>query len=376
MMGESLAFVFLLFAIGALLAFWYYQEKTAKGEKKNDSFVAGLKAIVTGENIKAMKLLREAALFDTNNLDAYLLLGDLVRERGNPRKALQIHHSLSERGIISASQKSRVLKSVALDYAAIGEHENAVNALKRAISLAPDNWLNNFLLGELEKLGRWEAAFDILSGVKGKDGIKKNQLALYKVMSGNLAAEGAQYHAARVFFKEALRVDPECKPAYIRIGDAYWAESRIDDAVEWWTKFIEKFPKIAWIVFERLERAAYHQGDFGRMITFYADFIIKYPDNAQARISLSGLYERMGRVEDAIAVLKNLPSEPTLETDIAYLDLIRKRDNIGGDTSGLIEKLRQKISQNREYACKSCSHISGEAVWYCPKCGAWNSFGI
>jgi lipopolysaccharide assembly protein B len=376
MIGENLLFVFILFAVGVLLAFWYYQEKSAKSEKKNDSFVAGLKAIITGETNSAMRLLREAALFDTNNLDAYLLLGDLVREKGNHRKALQIHHSLSERGLVSPDQKSRVLKSIALDYSALGEHENAVNSIKRAISLAPDNWLSNFLLIELEKLGKWEETFKVLSEMKGKDDARKSQLALYKVMSGNQAAEAAQYHNARVLFKEAIRVSPECKAAYIRIGDAYWAESRIDDAVEWWVKFIEKFPCVSHIVFERLERAAYDQGDFGRMITFYADFIVKHQDNAQARIALAGLYERMGRTDDAIAVLKNLPTEPNLENDIFSLDLVRKRDNINGDTSVLIEKIRRKIVQNSEFTCKKCAFISTEAVWFCPKCGAWESFGI
>ena len=375
MITENLAFIFLIFAIGVLLAIWYFQQRTGKKARFRDTFLQGLKAIVTGDRKKAMKLLRENALADTANIDAYVLLGDLVREEGSAAKALQIHRSALSRATLSKEQSARILKSLALDYTAIEDHDKAIEALNKALERKRDRWTEELLLEELEKKGKWEEAFELLSKFSSDNDKKKELLALYKVMIGNSTAETGNYHKARVLFKDAIRIDKDCKPAYMRIGDAYYADDRVDDAVEWWMKFTVKFPDIAWCCFERLERAAYEQKDFGRMIVFYSDFINEHPEVERAKVALAGLYERMGRLEDAIDVLDKL-DKPELPVSLRLLNLIRRRDNIDDRVGKLIENLESENQLKLDYKCSRCGYVSPGPIWYCFECGAWNSYGI
>lgn len=376
MIGENLGMAILIIIFSILLVVWYFRERTTKSEKKSDTFISGLKAIIMGDRAKAIRILREVASADTNNFDAYLILGDLLREEGNPKIALKIHKNLSIRANIDDLQKARALKSVALDYWAFSDFENSANALKKAKTLVQDKWIDNLLIENYEKLGLWNEALELLTKYPGKDLEKSKILALYKVMAGNKVAETRDFHHARILFKEAIKLNPDCKSAYMRIGDAYYAENRTDDAVEWWTKFTDKFPKIAWVAFERLERAAYDQGDFGRMIAFYANFSIKNPDIPEVFIALAELYKRMGRIDDAIGVLQNLSTEQTIETEIKLLNLLLQRDSSDPNIKGLAERIEKRFDKRTIFECRKCGFESPDAVWHCPKCGAWESFGI
>ncbi|GEM_PF-2149689 len=375
MISDSLGFILLIFALSALLAIWFSKNRTNSANRNKTRFADGLRAIVVGDRMRAMRILRETAIEDTSNAEAFILLGDLVREEIGPRKALQIHHSVADRKTLTPAESFRVSKSLALDYSKIGDHEMAADILARALKSNQDNWTKELLIEEYEKLGRWPEAFDLLSSFKNAALQHKGQLALYKVMMGNSAAENEKYHNARILFKDAIRIDEECPSAYLRIGDAYYAEGRIADAIEWWKKFCAKFPKIAWTSFERLERAAYDLSDFGSMITFYSKFISANTEDFRAREALSDLFVRMGRLDDAITTLQG-EFEAPIELEIKLLALIQKRDNIAGEIGELIGTICLRACGKYKYTCSSCGTKINDPMWYCFECGAWNSFGI
>ncbi|HHS50935.1 MAG TPA: tetratricopeptide repeat protein [candidate division Zixibacteria bacterium] len=374
MISDHLGLTLLIFALAALLALWFWKSKVGNVDRRRDKFAEGLRAIVMGERRKAIKILRETAIEDTSNAEAFILIGDLAREEIGPRKALQIHHSVADRKTLTKAERVRVSKSLAVDYAQMGDHEMSADILERTLKDSKDPWIKDFLLEELEKLGRWEEAFDLLSSSKNAVA-NKPQLALYKVMMGNSAAESEKYHNARVLFKDAIRLDNECPSAFMRIGDAYYAEGRLTEAVEWWKKFCEKFPKIGWTCFERLERAYYDLSDYGSMITFYGELLAAHEDDFHARGALSRLFERMGRLNDAIATLKASENLP-IELELSLLGLLKRRDDIGGDAGELIAKITSRSGTKYSFTCKECGCITGEPAWYCWDCGAWNSFGI
>jgi len=375
MISESLGFIFLIFTIATFLAIWFYREKTTRREKRKEDYILGLKEIVTGDKQKAIKLLRKAAFQDTNNVDAYILLGDLLREAGNLKKALQIHRSVTSRKVISTQNSSRALKSLALDYSSIGDHQKAADVLEKSRQLIDDNWTLKFLIQELEKLNNWEDAFQLLKKLSIDSERKNKHLAHYKVKMGDISAEKEEYHNARILFKDAIRLDKDCKEAYIRVGDAYYAEGRIDDGIDWWNKFSMLFPEICHAVFKRMERAAYEKGDFGEMITFYSKFVREHPDNIAAKIALSRLFERMGRLDDAISILEDIEEKP-LEVEIIYLDMISRREKIDGKTREIIDNISNDRLNIIMFRCEECGYKSIEPLWHCPECGSWNSFGI
>jgi lipopolysaccharide biosynthesis regulator YciM len=119
------------------------------------------------------------------------------------------------------------------------------------------------LLGAYEKTDQWEKALEVQNRVsKIKSLRNSSRAALYKVMQGRSLANQGEHHKARLAYKEALNLDDKCVPAYLYLGDAYMADDREDDAVEYWNKLLEQVPEAGFLVYPRLEKVLYDLGSW------------------------------------------------------------------------------------------------------------------
>ena len=95
-----------------------------------------------------------------------------------------------------------------------------------------------------------------------------------------------EHHRARLKYKEAVRIDERCTPAYLFIGDSYVLENRLEEAVTFWKKLIEIVPEYAYLTFERLEKAHFELGDFSAVVRVYQDLISRRPNDLRALFAL------------------------------------------------------------------------------------------
>ena len=65
----------------ALVIFFLINNRSKNIPTDTEAFNYALKALVDGDKDKAYNLLREIIAKDSNNIDAFLLLGDIVREK-------------------------------------------------------------------------------------------------------------------------------------------------------------------------------------------------------------------------------------------------------------------------------------------------------
>ncbi len=68
--------------------------------RKKDShtlYTEALEALLQGDSDSAFEKLRELIREDTENVRAYLKLGDIFRQRGQAEQAIKIHRSLTFR---------------------------------------------------------------------------------------------------------------------------------------------------------------------------------------------------------------------------------------------------------------------------------------
>ena len=118
----DLIIVLTVLAITAAGSIFAYFTRRPKPSKNTDSlYTDALNAMVRGDSNGAMRLLRDVVRQDTNHLDAYLQLGDILREEGNPQQAIKVHHSLTVRPGLSESLRMHIHKSLAQDYIAVRE---------------------------------------------------------------------------------------------------------------------------------------------------------------------------------------------------------------------------------------------------------------
>ena len=378
--GHILSIIFAFIIVFTVMAFFWSKAKRGRRKISPQLYIDALKALLAGEEKVAFQKFKEVARGDPENVDAYLKLGDLFRKNKRYDKALQIHKELTLRPSLSPEEKNEVLKSLSEDFSASGNHDKAISVLEELHkALEKDAWVTSRLLLEYEETERWEEAFELRKKVfSRKENQTKKILALYKALWGKARAEGGELHKARVAYKEALNYDEGCVPAYIHLGEAYYQEERLSDAVQYWKKLLEVVPDAGYLVFDKLEKTLFELGEYGDIPEIYENILSRDPKNTFALFSLARIYEKKGMMDPAVERYKQI-----LDTDPAFLSAklsLAKLYQQEGQKEKSVDLLDNLIENfppaEKEFICRRCGYKSSEPLWRCPSCKSWSSFNI
>lgn len=378
--GHILSIIFAFIIVFTVMAFLWSKAKREKRKISPELYIDALKALLSGEEKVAFQKLREVARRDPENVDAYLKLGDLFRKNKRYDKALQIHRELTLRPSLLPEEKNEILKSLAEDFSASGNHDKAISTLEELYKASEkDERVALRLLSEYEEIERWEEAFELRKKVFSRKENQTNKiLALYKVFWGKARAERGELHKARVAYKEALNYDENCVPAYIYLGEAYSRDERLNEAVEYWKKLLEMVPNAGYLVFDKLEKTLFELGEYGDIPEIYENLLSRTPKNTFALFSSARIYEKKGMVEPAVERYKQI-----LDTDPAFLSArlslakLYQQEGRKEEAFDLLDNLIADFPPaEKEFICQRCGYRSSEPLWRCPSCKSWNSFNI
>ena len=239
---NSLPIVFVLaaaiIAIGVRQFFLY---KPQKSPRTNNIYTEALNAMVRADKTKAVSLLRDVVKIDSDHVDAYLQLGNILRD-SNPQQAVKIHQTLTVRSNLSIEIQEDIHQALALDYKTLN---NLVRARKEADQILRLNkhsqWAVEFLLSLSVQEKNWDQAADRTRQLQKLTGNKNpNELIIYTVYKGLEKMKQEKKNEAKSFFEKAIKQAPELGLSYRYLGDVY-AESRdLVKAVENWEKTAAK----------------------------------------------------------------------------------------------------------------------------------------
>jgi len=377
--------IIIIFAVSFILlliiAFWS-RSRRKEAVPSQRAYLEALKALVAGEDKIAFQRFKQVVTEDTNNLDAYLKLGDLFRKKGQLDKALQVHNELTLRYGLSDEVRVEILKSLAEDYIEAKDWDKGVSTLNDILRLDHHNlWAKRKLLTCYEELSSWDEATKLREELsRDKQEKERNYpvLALYKVFQGNELASKEEYHKARLAYKEALNYDEKCVPAYLYLGEAYTADRRPEDAITYWRKLLEMVPQAGYLIFDRLEETLFEIGSYSEMAEIYDRILKDNPKDIKALQALAVISEKKGRRDQARESYKRI-----LEIDPNYLPAKLNLIKICQETGQLekaktdLEELSFKLGKRGEsFNCSKCGHKSEIPLWKCPTCKEWNSFNI
>lgn len=365
-------------AVGAV-----YLSRTRRRADTGDSqlYIEALQALVAGDDATAFSKLKEVVAVRTDNLDAYIQLGDILRKHKKTDRAIRVHKELTLRGGLTHRQQRDVHHALALDYLAAGNPGAAEQELREILKLTKsDLWAAERLVRLYEDEGRWDDALKMRTQVDKRLGEEhKDVLALYKYYAGEkILKDTDDGHKARMQFKEALDLDKNCLPAYLGIGETYYHDQRIKDAVEWWSKLLDIQPRAGYLVFKRLQKAYFELGQFGEITRVYEKTLEDDPNNLPA---LSGLAEIARKKGD----LREAESHYRLMLDIDTDNVTARAGLIGilkdsGELEQAVKELDQLLDtlpfKPRGYRCGKCSFKTIEPLWRCPECKNFNTFKL
>ena len=364
-----------LLVILVLVTLWKKSQTTPQ-QIAQEIFIEGLLSLASGDEKVAYQKFRSVVQQDTENVDAYLMLGNLLRKRGKPEKALQIHKELTIRPSLTDAKRIQVQKSRADDSLAAGQQGQASEMLEELWRKEKDSLeLGEKLLAAYERLGKWEEAVVVeerLAKIRG--GKSSPRAALYKVMEGIEDSKKDDYHRARLDFKEALNYDDKCVPAYLYLGEAYAADKRLEDAVDFWKKLLELVPQAGYLIYPRLEKALYDLGRFGEMTHIYQEVLEKNPLEVRAMLALANIYQKKGNLNLSLEILREiLEVKPDFYPALGSLVLLYCQSGKHQEAKTLVEEHGLKDGfLNSQHACQSCGEISATPPWRCLACGRVN----
>ncbi len=376
---ELLLLVFVLGGIG--LVFWYSTSQRTKSEQSN-TYLEALESLADGYDWLAIQKLKETVREDTENVAAYLRLGDLLRRKGMLGNAVRIHKDLTLRGGLDRELRLKILKSLFLDYEQLQDTHNAIKTGQEILELDPnpDAWVIQKLLEKYVLVQDWSAAESLLLQHKNRlSGDIDKRLALYTVFQGlDLQAAGREKEA-RVKFKEAIKKDHHCEAAYYFLGQSYLAEERLEDAVNAWTRLCRAVPEKAYIVYPLLEKAWYELGRYFDAENLYREHFNANQNRLEAGLALAEIYAKKGDFDNAMTVIdqleENFANSPQLMGKKISLYFTKGQYKQAASQSlTFLENLDGIVS--RSYTCNRCGNTSKTPQWICPKCHHIDTYNI
>ncbi len=344
---------------------------------KVSPYEEALIALIDGEEKLALKKFQETVFEDSDNVEAYIRLAELLRKMKDPLKALQIHKYLLARRRLPKKTINRILFQTANDYIVLKSFEKAIDILKKLLRVESQNeQYYKLLLLTYEKSFLWNDAMDIFRKMSKLFSYPKENLFKYEVCAAYEANKKGDSNLAKKVLNRVLKMEPENIPALIYLGDIEYSNGNIDAAIKLYNSIINIDSRSGHIVFPRLTKTYFEKGEYQKIEEAYKTVLEKLPEDKRTIVSLTDYYLKMGRLNEAQELIKNgIESHPdSIEMNLFFLltDLeLKKSESVG--------KLRHIIDNyiNRgQFRCNKCGSISKEFIIRCPECNEWDTFEI
>ena len=303
-----LIIILILVIIGGLTFFYIQPKQQAKTES---IYTDALNAMVRGDKRTALKHLRDVVKQDTNHVDAYLQMGDILREEGNALAAIKIHQSLTVRPNLKNDVKIHIHRSLALDYNQISQLAKARREVELLLKLDKKNlWANEFLLALFEKQQDWDKATQISKIIqKVKQLQDPTQIARFLVLKGMDKHEKGKVDEAIKTFDIAAKTDPNYEKTYLCLGDIYLVKRDLVKAIDNWEKYALLNPENGKVIYSKIESALFDLGRFSEVEKFYERIVDKDPSNLSALTKLANVLEEKGEHNSALSLVEDALSK-------------------------------------------------------------------
>mgnify|MGYP001236681882 FL=1 len=345
-MNTYLYLILILISLGVLGFFIFRKPK--KKQPTQSIYTKALNSIIQGETKVALKHLKDVVKQDTNHIDAYLQIGNILREEGNIEAAIKIHRSLTVRPNLGRSVYRQIHKSLALDYYKNG---NLIRAKEEALKVVKSNkknlWANQFLLEISEDQNDWKEAAQLSKTVQRiKSSKNPEQLSRFLVFQSMDKLKNHQSNEAIILLKKAIKNSPTFSLPYQKLGDVFYQENKLEDAIKNWEKFVELNPGESKKTLSKIESAYFDIGQFDDVEKFYNRVIQKNPSNLIALVNLANLLQQKGEYDASMSLIDDalLQNEESIFINLMKLKLsLNQADDI--KYKKLIDKIIEQFKE-------------------------------
>ena len=357
----SYTFISIIILVVILSVFLFinfdYNSKYKKTEK--DLYYEALDQLLTGKLKEAYSTLLALIKNDTNNVKAYLKLGQVLREIGKPERALKVHKSLLIRKDLTSYERIELLKNISLDYKNLNKVDDAI---EQALDILKIDKHNEWALSELVELYKmiddWNSSKKYLQTYQKITGdLDSRILGLYIAKQGQIELKKENFTKARALFEEALNMSNDLGICYKLMGDSYSNESEIiyqkskeegethleeakdllSKALSMWIKYAQNKPAQSRNVLHLVKDSLFALDRYSELEFILKDLVERDSDNIDALIDLADYYSSQGENDKSVALLDSI-KDRAKESVLAKMVRIKLRLNISDEISDNIKK--------------------------------------
>ena len=383
---ETLLFVLVAFAAGVALGRLWTAIRSNRGAKADARrassihYILGLDLLASRQIDRAVAELTKAARENTEATEIYLILGNLLREKGQLERAVQIHQSVLHRPGLPANERAHALLCLGMDFKKAGFRYRAMDTFREVVALEPGNaYALTNLVKIHEEEHEWEKALSLQEELAKVTRTEDSTLrAFLYVQIGQAAASAGDETKAVRAFEESMRAQPRIPAAYLHYGDLLESGGRPEEAEAQWSRLARENPPHAHLAFERLQRVRAKLGKSEKMEKLYQDVIREDEGDWRARLALSRLRRSQERGEEAFGLLL----EAVRRNPHALAVHIEVWGFLGTDASSApaarlaryIDEVSNAVFFIDPYVCMKCNYRTNGILWRCPHCQEWNTF--
>ena len=325
-------------SIAIFITVYVFNYKPNRKDKVKDLYAEGLDLLVSGKRKAAYQNFKEIISKDSNNIKAYLRLGQVLRESNNPKQALKIHQRLLHRKKLNFHDKIDLHKNMVLDYFFDDNYLKAVKELEIIIKMDKLNeWAIGYLVKVHCKIQDWyNASHYLQKHQKITNTVDNHKLALYKIQEGRILIRKEMFSEARKKFEDALMICNDLAAAYYFMGNSFSAESEVayqnsleekknvnledddvinnalDDAsillekaIPMWIRYVDLKPKQAWMVIYLLKDALFALDRYSEFENILKQIIKNDKNNIEVIASLSEILSHRGEEVEALEFIES-----------------------------------------------------------------------
>jgi lipopolysaccharide biosynthesis regulator YciM len=353
------------------------KQMVRREDTAEEVYLIGLNLYVDGQKDEALRLLVECARLNSEKVDAFYHAGNIFRETGKVEKAERIHQELLMRPSLVGDKRKRVQLALVKDYISQKKYALAESLLKEIGGGTKNRQVLEELLKVYEETKEWEKAVEVIGDIEKIKGEPDSRYSLYCLESGKSLMD-KDGHAARLLFKEALKRDSDSPWPYILIADSYFQAERVDDALEFWSKFLDKVPRHAHLLFDRIEKFYFEGGAYHEVGRIYRELLEREPNNVDAMLALAAYRSRMGEKDEAMLLCRKI-LEIKPDSREAKAELLRQMVEGSGsfeEIKGVVRDLLQLFPARKRFMCRKCGARTENPSWRCTSCGTWNPYEV
>ena len=325
---------------------WLFLNYKPKKLKKTDSiYTEALNAMLLADKNKAIILLSDVVKQDSNHVNAYLQLGNLLRNE-SPQRSIKIHQMLTVRPNLNKAIKIEIHKSLAMDYEAINSFNKAKKEAEQILSIDDkNNWALLFLLNIGEKNEDWDYAEDIVKRLQKISGdYNLSILSKYIVNKSIDKIKNNDFEEAESLLKKAIEQDPGYGLPYKYLGDIKMKSRDLVKAIEHWEKFMDFSPQESNLVFDDMESALFDLGRYSEVENFYRRVLEKNSVDLHAGLRLANVLNEKGEGQAAVLLIDQLIDDGNSTISIMLMKLklslsIETPSELGNQIDAILELL-------------------------------------